>query len=242
MPSNLWGQEIAEVYDAAAADRFAPEVLGPTVDLLAELAQGGPVLEFAVGTGRVALPLNAMGIDVHGIELSPAMADRLREKPGAERVGVTIGDMTTARAPGPYRLVYLVFNSIMNVTTQDEQVAVFVNAAVHLEPGGRFLVEVAVPQLPCPPAGAVGTAFLIDEDHVGVDTHDDPLGQITSSHHWMVVGDRMVRHSAPYRYIWPSELDLMARVAGLHREHRWAGWQKEAFTSNSTNLVAVYRR
>jgi SAM-dependent methyltransferase len=227
---------------------FAMAVLGPTVDVLAELAQtgaasadrGGRALEFAVGTGRVALPLAGRGVSVSGIELSPHMAEVLRAKPGADTVRVTLGDMTTTRADGRFDLVYLVFNTIMNVTTQDEQIAVCANAAAHLLPGGRFVVEVGVPEVPG--AAGPGRVFDLSAGHVGIDTVDDPVGQILSSHHWTLIGGRWVRHSAPYRYVWPSELDLMARLAGLRLENRWSGWDRAPFTAASTSQIAVYRK
>jgi SAM-dependent methyltransferase len=212
MGSVMWEHDVAEVYDQTYRAKFEPSVLDPIVDLLAGLAGGGPALEFAVGTGRVALPLSARGIAVHGLELSPHMAAQLRAKPGADSVPVTIGDMTTTRVPGaPFTLVYLVANTILNVTTQDAQLAVFANAAAQLEPGGCFVVEVIVPQLRRVPPGETARVFTLDPDHVGIETFDDVAGQIAWSHHWIEVGGRLVRHSAPYRYVWPSELDLMAR-------------------------------
>jgi SAM-dependent methyltransferase len=240
--SNIWGREIAEVYDKTYAAQFERSVLEPTLDLLADLAQGGQALEFAIGTGRVAMPLSHRGVAVQGIELSPQMVDQLRAKPGAGAVTVAIGDMTTTRVPGAFRLVYLVANTIMNVTTQDEQVAVFANAAAHLEPGGCFVLEVIVPQLRRVPPGEAARVFAMDASHVGIETFDDTVDQIASSHHWMQVDDRLVRHSAPYRYVWPAELDLMARIAGLHRRDRWAGWTKAPFTSDSTSHVTVYEK
>lgn len=240
MPSIVWTREVAETYDAASAAMFEPAVLGPAVDLLFDLADGGPALEFAIGTGRVALPLAGRGITVAGIELSPHMAEQLRAKPGAGEVNVTIGDMTSARAPGTFKLVYLAWNAIMNVTTQEEQVAVFTNAATHLEAGGRFVVEVGVPEPPV--KGQIGRIFTIEDERVGIDTYDDPVGQILSSHHWITIDGRFVHFSAPYRYIWPAEMDLMARVAGLQLEHRWAGWRREPFTAESTTQVAVYSK
>ena len=242
MGSVIWGPEIAEVYDKTYVAQFEPPVLGPIVDLLAGLARGGPALEFAAGTGRVALPLSARGVAVHGIELSPHMAGQLLAKPGAEAVPVTIGDMTTTRVPGTFRLVYLVANTIMNVTTQDDQLAVFANAAAHLEPGGCFVVEVIVPQLRRVPPGETGRVFTLDPDHVGIETFDDLVGQIAWSHHWMAVDGRLVRHSAPYRYVWPSELDLMARITGFRVRDRWAGWDRAPFTSGSRSQVAVFER
>jgi SAM-dependent methyltransferase len=237
MGSIMWGQEIAEVYDETSAADFEPSILDPIVDFLADLARGGPVLEFAVGTGRLALPLSQRGIAVHGIELSPHMAEQLLAKPGADQVPVTVGDMTSTRVPGTFKLVYLVANTIMNVTTQDEQIAVFTNAAAHLVPGGCFVVEVGVPQ-----PGKSPSVFSLDPDHVGIDTWDDLVGQIMSSHHWIEEGGHLVRHSAPYRYVWPSELDLMARLAGLRLRERWAGWDRAPFTSESTTQVVVYEK
>lgn len=221
---------------------FAPAVLGPTVELLAELARGGPVLEFAVGTGRVALPLAARGLRVSGIELSSHMAGQLRAKPGGDAVEVTVGDMTTTRVDGAFALVYLVWNTIMNVTTQDEQLAVFANAAAHLVPGGSFVVEVAVPRPHPFFPGELGRVFSMDDAHVGIDTYDDPVGQVMSSHHWTEVGGHLVRHSGPYRYVWPSELDLMGRLGGFRLAQRWAGWRKEPFTADSTSQVAVFEK
>jgi SAM-dependent methyltransferase len=237
-----WRRELAEVYDRTAARLFDPAVLDPTVDLLVELAGGGPVLEFAVGTGRVALPLRHRGVDIHGIELSPHMVEQLRRKPGGDAVPVTIGDMASARVSGRFALVYLVRNTIMNVTTQEEQVAVFANAAAHLAPGGRFVVEVIVPALREVPPGRIGRVFTWEPDHLGIETFDDLVGQIAWSHHWRHVDGRLIRDSAPYRYVWPSELDLMARLAGLHLEHRWSGWQREPFTGDSAAHVSVWRK
>ncbi len=242
MASITWGREVAEAYDATSAAMFDPGVLDPTVELLFDLAHGGPALEFAIGTGRVALPLAARGVSVSGIELSPEMAEQLRAKPGAGDIAVTIGDMMTTRVAGAFRMVYLVWNAIMNVTTQDEQVAVFTNAAIHLQPGGCFVVEVVVPQPLTLPQGEIGRVFTMEDDHVGIDTFDDRVGQISWSHHWMAARGRLIRHSAPYRYVWPSELDLMARIAGLRRRDRWAGWDRAPFTSDSANQIAVFEK
>jgi SAM-dependent methyltransferase len=242
MGSVTWGSEIARIYDRTYAAKFEPSVLGPVVDLLADLAQGGPALEFAAGTGRVALPLSARGIAVHGIELSPHMAEQLAAKPGAEAVPVTIGDMATTRVRSTFRLVYLVANTIMNVTTQDDQLAVFANAAAHLEPGGCFVVEVEVPQLRRVPPGEAGWVFTLGPDHVGIETFDDTAAQIAWSHHWMEVDGHLVRHSAPYRYVWPSELDLLAKIAGFRVRDRWAGWDRAPFTSGSHSQVAVFEK
>jgi len=205
---------------------------------------GGPVLELGVGTGRIAVPIAAAGIEVVGIDLSEGMLDVARER--AELAGVQLdlrqGDMREPPVDGPFALVYLVYNTIENVTSQDEQVAVFGNAARHLTPGGRFVVEVEVPSVPRLPAGERGRVFDLSPVHIGVDTHDDPVGQLLSSHHWTLIDGRWVQNSGQYRYVWPSELDLMARLAGLRLEHRWAGWDRSPFTADSASQVAVYRK
>jgi hypothetical protein len=242
MTSILWGREVAEAYDRTSAAKFAPAAVDPVVEALAGLARGGPALEFAIGTGRIALPLSARGVRVQGIELSPHMAEQLRRKPGADAVPVTVGDMTTTRVPGEFALVYLVFNTIMNVTTQEEQIAVFQNAAAHLLRGGAFVLEVLVPQVRRIHPTERGRLFRLDEDHVGIETFEDGPGQISWSHHWVEVDGRLVRHSAPYRYVWPSELDLMARLAGLRLRDRWGGWRGEPFTGTSADQVVVYEK
>jgi len=246
MATVIWGNDIAEVYDATSAAMFESSVLDPTIDLLVELAgegEGeGAALEFAVGTGRVALALAERGVDVKGIELSPHMVEQLLAKPGSDSVPVTVGDMASTRVPGTFGLVYLVFNTIMNLTTQAEQVAVFENAAAHLEPAGCFVVEVMVPQLGRVVPGEPGRVFTLEDGHVGIETFDDLVGQVSWSHHWMDVDGRMVRHSAPYRYVWPSELDLMAQLAGLQLRSRWSDWRRNPFDSESRSQVAVYAR
>jgi SAM-dependent methyltransferase len=213
-------------------------VLGPTVDLLVELAEGGPVLEFAVGTGRVAIPLAERGIAVSGIDVSEQMLDRLRTKPGA--VAAVVGDMTSTRVEGTFGLVHLVVNTIMNVTTQAGQVATFRNAAAHLRPGGRFVVEVMVPALQKLPPGERLVAFAAAETHLGVDEYDVATQRLWSSHH-RLDGDRWRTDSAAFRYVWPAELDLMAQLAGMALEHRWADWHRSPFTSDSTSHVSVWR-
>lgn len=242
MASILWGPDVAEVYDRTSAEMFEPGVLDRTVDVLAGLAGSGAALELAVGTGRVALPLSARGVPVHGIELSPHMAEQLRRKPGSDAVPVTVGDMTTTTLGRRFRLVYLVYNTLMNVTTQDEQVDVFLNAAAHLEQGGYFVVELGVPQVRRLPVGEAGRVFALEPDHVGIDTFDDMVGQVTWSHHWMTVDGALVRHSAPYRYVWPAELDLMARIAGLRLRDRWEDWHRVPFTHESRAHVSVWEK
>lgn len=242
MGSITWGPQLAQVYDTVYASGREPEVLDPVLDVLVELAGSGSALELGVGTGRVALPLSARGVDVQGIELSPHMVEQLRAKPGAEVVAVTIGDMTSTRVPGSFTLVYLLANAIMNVTTQEEQVAVFANAAAHLRPGGCFVVEVIVPQLRSAPPGVIGRVFTLNPEHVGVETFDDVVDQVAWSHHWLDLDDRLVKHSAPYRYVWPAELILMARLTGCRLRDRWAGWDRAPFNSDSANQVAVFEK
>ena len=237
MRENYFGTGVAERYDDPDDVMFSPQVLDPTVDLLAELAAGRPALELAIGTGRVALPLARRGVPVHGIELSAAMVDQLRTKPDAARIEVALGDMTTTRVEGSFGLVFLVFNTIGNVTTQDEQVAVFENAAAHLEPGGRFLVEVGVPHV-----GERYAVFGHTAEHVGIDEHD-PATQLAWSHHYSSTdGETFTRRSIPFRKVWPAELDLMARIAGMRLESRWADWDRSPFTSTSTKHVSVWRK
>jgi SAM-dependent methyltransferase len=238
--SIVWGRDIAEVYDATYAAQARPEVVNRMVDVLVELGGKGPVLEFAAGTGRIALPLSARGMPVYGIELSPHMVEQLKAKPGAEAVHVIVGDMTETRLSESFTLVYVVANSIMNVTTQDEQIAVFANAAAHLASGGRFVVELTVPQLRRVPRSEAGWVFRMEPDHVGIETFDDLVAQVAWSHHWIDADGRLIHHAAPYRYIWPSELVLMARIAGFALEARWGDWDRSPFTSGSTKQVAVF--
>jgi SAM-dependent methyltransferase len=221
---------------------FAPEVLNPTVDLLAELAGEGAALEFAIGTGRVALPLAARGVPVSGIELSAAMAGRLRAKAGSELIEVTVGDMATTRLGGTFRLVYLVFNSIGNLTTQDQQVACFANAGAHLEPGGVFLVEVGVPDLRRVPPGEDSRVFAHSPGYVGYDHYIDFVTQQAVSHHFSADGNALGEMTTPFRYVWPSELDLMAKLAGMTLRHRWSGWERSFFTGDSRTHVSVWEK
>lgn len=241
MPENHFDEPVAERYDEESAEMFAPEILGPTVDLLAELAGDGPALELAIGTGRVALPLRERGVPVSGIDLSAAMVRRLRRKPGAEAIPVAVGDMTTTRVEGEFALVYLVFNTIGNLTTQDAQVACFENAAAHLGAGGRFVVETGVPQLRRLPPGARFVVFDHGDHHAGIDEYD-VVTQRLWSHHYTREGAAHRRATVPLRYVWPAELDLMARIAGMELEHRWAGWDRSPFTEASTRHVSVWRK
>jgi SAM-dependent methyltransferase len=242
MPEDHFGEDVAARYDESSASMFDPSVLGPTVDLLAELAGDGAALEFAIGTGRVAVPLAARGVPVAGIEFSTAMAGRLRAKDEAGRIDVTIGDMATTRVDRSFRLVYLVFNTIGNLTTQDEQVACFANAAAHLEPGGYFVIEVGVPSLRRLPPGEDARVFSHAPGYVGYDRYTDLVAQQATSHHFVAEGSDVREARTPFRFVWPSELDLMARLAGMSLRDRWAGWDRSPFTGESTSHVSVWQK
>jgi SAM-dependent methyltransferase len=239
--AEIWDEDAAAAYDGAAAGMYAAEVLGPTVDFLAALAPGGRALEFAVGTGRVALPLSERGVTVAGIDYSRAMVDVLRGKPGGDRVEVVIGDMATETVPGPFDLVYVVFNSIGNLLTQGEQVACFRNAARHLRPGGRFVVELFVPDLRRLPVGALGQVFRVADDGVGFDTFD-LVPQRLVSHHYTVRDGKGHVFRTPQRFVWPSELDLMGELAGMRLTERWADWSRSPFTADSGSHVSVWQK
>jgi len=237
-PTNLWGEDTARSYDTPGTGMFAPEVLGPTVDRLASLAAGGAALEFAIGTGRVGVPLSERGVPVTGIEMSSAMLDQLRAKAD---IPVVVGDMATATAPGKFSLVYLVYNTISNLLTQDEQVACFRNAARHLQPGGCFVIELWVPELRKLPPGQTAVVWHNEPGYIGLDTYD-VLNQQVVSHHFHFDGGTEARlFRSPHRYIWPAELDLMARVAGFTLESRHADWSGTPFTADARSHVSVYR-
>jgi hypothetical protein len=238
---GFFDERVAARYDESDADMFDPAVVGPAVDFLAALAGDGPALELAIGTGRIALPLAARGVEVHGIELSRAMAARLREKPGGDQIPVTIGDFTSARADGSFALAYLVYNTIQNVTTQAGQVACFRNVAAHLEPGGCFVIEVEVPTLQRVPPGERFHVFAAAADHWGIDEYD-VANQAAFSHHFELVEGRWEFSSMPFRYVWPAELDLMAQLAGMTLRERWGGWEREPFTSENGKHVSVWEK
>lgn len=233
---------VAAVYDAAHADRFTPSVVGPAVEFLADLAEGGAAVEFAVGTGRLALPLSEIVDSVHGIDFSEAMLAELRKKEGAERVALTVGDMTTTQVSSDATLVYLAFNTIGNLRTQQQQVDCFRNAAAHLAPGGCFVIETGVPQLHRLPAGESIRPFDVSPHHLGFDEYVDRVNQISISHHYYIDGDRVRTGSPSFRYVWPSELDLMAQLAGMTLEDRWADWRRSPFTGDSPAHVSVWRK
>jgi SAM-dependent methyltransferase len=239
-PEQIWDVDAAKRYDTPGTGMFAPEVLGPTVDRLAGLAGAGRALEFAIGTGRVAIPLMARGVSITGIELSEPMIDELRTKADETMIPVIVGDMTTAVAPGTYTVVYLVYNTISNLLTQAEQVECFRNAARHLTPGGRFVIELGVPELRKLPPGQQAVVFQSEPGYIGLDTYD-VLRQHLVSHHFRFGESRRAElFRSRHRYIWPAELDLMAQLAGFELEARHADWAGAEFTADSRSHVSVY--
>jgi SAM-dependent methyltransferase len=238
---NYFDERIAATYEAKWPELFEPAVVEPAVSFLADLARSGTALELGIGTGRLALPLSRRGIRVHGIELSPAMAARLRAQPGADGIGLTIGDFTTATVTETFELAYLVRNTIMNVITQDGQVECFRNTAAHLAPGGCFVIEVIVPELQRLPPGETVRAFTVTARHLGFDEYDIAAQGVISHHYWVDNGE-FETFSAPFRYVWPAELDLMARLAGMTLRERWSDWNREPFTSDSMSHISVWRK
>ena len=238
---GYFDERVAARYDESAAEMFDPAVVDPVVDFLVELAGDGRALELGIGTGRIALPLAQRGVPVAGIELSQAMAARLRAKAGGEEIGVTIGDFATTTVDGTFSVAYLVFNTIANLTTQAAQVACFRNVAAHLEPGGCFVIELEVPDLQRLPPGGTMHVFHASETHWGIDEYDIATQGLTS-HHFELVDGRYERFSVPFRYAWPAELDLMAELAGMRLRERWSGWSREPFTSESRKHVSVWEK
>ena len=241
MPKNYFGERVAERYDETSADMFDPAKVDPVVEFLAELASDGSALELGIGTGRIAVPLAQRGIRVHGIDLSEAMVSQLRRKPGADRIGVTIGDFARATVEERFSVAYLVFNTIMNLTSQDEQVACFRNVAAHLRPGGCFVIEVGIPDLQRLPPGETVRAFTVTPERLGFDEYEIATQGLISHHYWMEDGKLEV-FAAPFRYVWPAELDLMARLAGMSLRERWSSWNREPFTSDSRQHVSVWEK
>ena len=238
---DIWDDKAAKSYDTPGTGMFAPEVLGPTVERLVRLAGGGRALEFAIGTGRVAIPISERGVPVAGIELAPAMVAQLRTKADEATIPVVIGDMTTATAEGEFSLVFVVFNSISNLLTQAEQIACFRNAARHLPKGGRFVIELWVPDLPRIPPTAQAMVGRTADGYIMVDTFDVVAQHVTSHHFHFGEGSEATLLRSPHRYIWPAELDLMAQMAGFELESRHADWMGSAFTAESRSHVSVYR-
>jgi SAM-dependent methyltransferase len=241
VPKIYFDEHRAERYDVDSADMFEPTVVEPAVRFLADLAGTGAALELGIGTGRIALPLSRRGVPMHGIDLSPAMVAQLRAKPGTENIRTTIGDFATTKVDGTFKLAYLVYNTIMNLTTQDEQVQCFRNVAAHLEHGGCFVIEVGVPGLQRLPPGETVRAFTVSPTRLGFDEYDIAAQGLVSHHYWLVDG-RLEGFSMPFRYVWPAELDLMARLAGLTLRERWNDWNRAPFTSRSTNHVSVWEK
>jgi SAM-dependent methyltransferase len=241
MPTNYFGERVAERYDETSADMFDPVKVDPVVEFLADLASDGSALELGVGTGRIALPLSQRGIRVHGIDLSEPMVARLRAKPGSDQIDVTIGDFATTKVEGRFSVAYLVFNTIMNLTSQDEQVACFQNVAAHLQPGGCFVIEVGIPDLQRLPPGESVRAFTVTSERLGFDEYDIAAQGLVSHHYWIEDGKLEV-FAAPFRYVWPAELDLMARLAGMSLRERWSGWNREPFTSDSRQHISVWEK
>jgi len=241
VPEDHFGEAVAARYDQSVAELFDPAVVEPAVEFLAGLVGDGAALELGIGTGRIALPLAARGVRIHGIDLSDAMVARLRAKPGAEAIDVTVGDFATTRVDGTFALAYLVFNTLGNLTTQDEQVACFENVATHLAPGGCFVVEINVPELQRLPPGETVRPFDVSEDHLGFDEFD-LVRQGLVSHHLSREDGTWRRASLPFRYVWPAELDLMARIAGMRLRERWGGWQRERFTGDSRKHVSLWEK
>jgi SAM-dependent methyltransferase len=238
---EIWGVDTAQRYDTPGTDMFAPEVLGPTADRLAELAGAGRALEFAIGTGRVAVPLAERGVRVAGLELSRPMVEQLRTKADEAAIPVVVGDMATSRAPGEFSLVYLVYNTISNLLTQAEQVACFGNAARHLVPGGRFVIELWVPELRKLPPGQQAVVWHCERGYIGLDTYDVLNQQVVSHHFRFDDGKQAELSRSRHRYVWPAELDLMARLAGFELETRHEDWVASEFTAESRSHVSVYR-
>ena len=238
---EIWDADAARRYDTPGTGMFAPEVLGPTIERLVELADGGRALEFAIGTGRVAVPLAQAGVPVSGVELSRPMIEQLRTKVDEATIEVVVGDMAGTRVPGDFSLVYLVFNTISNLLTQAEQVACFRNAARHLTPGGRFVIELWVPELRTLPPGKAATVWAVEPGYVGLDTYDVLEQQVVSHHFRFDEGRQATLTRSPHRYIWPAELDLMAQLAGFELESRHADWDGTEFVADSRSHVSVYR-
>ena len=241
LPDNYFDEWVAQHYEVLWLHLFDPAVVDPAVRLLADLAGDGRALELGIGTGRLALPLSRRGIRVVGIELSAAMVEQLQSQPGSSDIDVTIGDFASTRVNGTFALAYLVRNTIMNLTTQDAQVECFLNVARHLDPGGCFVIEVIVPPWQRLPPGDTVLPFDVSAVHVGFD-EIDVVTQGSWSHHFWFVDGKSRTFSAPFRNVWPSELDLMARLAGMALRDRWSDWNREPFTSNSRSHISVWQK
>jgi SAM-dependent methyltransferase len=243
-PSDgYFGEHVAEVYDSYEdREEFGAADIEATVDFLADLAGDGPALEFGIGTGRIGLPLSRGGVTTKGIDLSRSMVARLKAKPGGDDVAVTIGDFATTSIEGSFQLVYLICNTIMNLITQDAQVACFGNAAAHLRPGGLFVVKVMVPELQWLSPGETMHVFSAGRTHWGIDEYEVAHQGLVSHHFDKRADGRFDLTSIPFRYVWPAELDLMAQLAGMRPFGRWGWWRREPFTSESRMHVSVWEK
>ena len=241
MAQTHFDERVAARYEIYWPELFEPAAIDPVVSFLAELAGDGGALELGVGTGRLALPLSRRGVRVHGVELSPAMVARLRAQPGADAVGITIGDFATTAVDGTFRLAYLVRNTITNLTSQDEQAECFRTVAAQLEPGGCFVIENYIPQLQRLPPGQTTRVFTATPAHLGFEQYD-LVAQIAVSYHWWLIDGQLETFSSPHRYVWPSELDLMAKIAGMTLRERWSNWHREPFTGDSTMHISVWEK
>jgi SAM-dependent methyltransferase len=241
VPKNYFDERIARTYEARWPELFDPAAIDPVVAFLADLAGAGAALELGIGTGRIAIPLSQRGVPMHGIDLSPHMISQFQAKPGSDEIGVSIGDFSTTRVDGSFQLAYLVRNTITNLTSQEDQVACFRNVATHLEPGGCFVIENYIPQLQRLPARRDRPCLHRDPTHLGFEEYD-VAAQIAVSHHYWMVDGRVETYSTPHRYLWPSELDLMARLAGMSLRERWGDWTRAPFTSDSRSHVSVWEK
>lgn len=241
LDDGYFDEAVAAGYDDPGWDMFHPEKIDPVVDFLIARVGSGRALELGIGTGRIALPLAQRGIPVAGIDISRAMVARLAAKPGGENIEVTIGDFAHTRVSGEFSLVYLVFNTIMNLTSQQAQVDCFRNAASHLESGGCFVIEVAIPDLQRIPVGETTVVFRSDDTGWGLDEYDIAT-QSQTSHHLDIVDGRIEQFSIPFRYVWPSELDLMAELAGMSLRERYGSWDGDPFTSDSRQHISVWEK
>jgi SAM-dependent methyltransferase len=241
VPQNLFVGRIAEGYDLGTPEMYEPVLLAATADFLAMSARGGRALEFGIGTGRVAIPLSDRGVEVCGIDISADMIDQFNRKPGSDLIPIMKGDFANTVMPGEFSLVYVVFNSIENLLEQSEWVETFRNAARHLEPAGRFVMELAIPDLRRFPPGAAAVPFDVSPNHLGFDTLDI-AAQRGVSHHYSVVDGQIWRFETPFRFAWPAELDLMAEIAGMELCQRWADWDRSPFTSDSSKHISVWER
>jgi SAM-dependent methyltransferase len=236
--AETYGDQIAGVYD----DLYT-EVEPAMIDTLADLAGSGPALELGIGTGRVALPLFARGLQIHGLDASPRMLERLRSKPGGERIPVTFGDFEHVAVDGPFSLVYVAFNTFFALLSQEAQVNCFANVARVLQPGGRFALEVFVPDVTRFTLGQNTLTNKVATDRVEITvTKHDPVEQVSTSQHVFITEAGIKLYPVKVRYAWPAELDLMARLAGLELKSRWSGWDQSEFTAQSGKHVSVYGR